>query len=159
MRRLKRRDIVDEEDIVISAFAALCLAAQNGQLAGIADRDELWAMLIVMTNRKAGQRGQYVGAAKRGPGQLIGQAERQDQFGSNLQHLASNSTDPAVKLQHSDAVEQLLAKLNDADLRAIAILKFAGHTIDEIAAEMGYARRTVQRMLSVIRSCWEVEDS
>ena len=50
MRRLKRRDILDKEDFVVSAFAGLCLAARNGQLAGIANRDGLWAMLIVNTN-------------------------------------------------------------------------------------------------------------
>ena len=49
-RRLKRRDILDKEDFVVSAFAGLCLAARNGQLAGIANRNELWAMLIVITN-------------------------------------------------------------------------------------------------------------
>ena len=157
MRRIKRRDIVDEEDIVISAFAALCLAARNGQLAGIANRDELWAMMIVVTNRNVGHREQYAHAAKRDVGSLLNQAERRDKLGSRLQRLACNSADPAEQVQLVDAAELLLAKLDDADLRAIAMLKFAGYTIDEISAEMGYARRTVQRMLSVIRSCWEDE--
>lgn len=158
MRRLKRHDIVDEEDIVVSAFAALCLAARNGQLAGIANRDELWAMMIVITNRNVGHREQYARASKRDAGSLLNQAERRDKFGSRLQRLVSDSTDPAEKMQLADAAEQLLAKLDDADLRAIAMLKSAGYTIDEIATEMGYARRTVQRMLSIIRSCWESEE-
>ena len=65
MRRLKRLDVVDEEDIVISAFAAICLAARKGQLAKIANRNELWAMFLVSIGRKVGQREQYVDAAKR----------------------------------------------------------------------------------------------
>ena len=32
MHRLKQRDIVDEDDVVVSAFAAVCLAARKGQL-------------------------------------------------------------------------------------------------------------------------------
>lgn len=155
MRRLKRHDIVDEEDIVVSSFAGLCLAARNGQLAGIANRDELWAMMVVITNRQVGRRARYANATKRSPDMLLDQIERRDEFGSRLERLQSESPDPATKLELADAAEQLLTKLEDADLRAIAILKLAGHTVDEIAVEMGFARRTVQRMLSTIRSCWE----
>lgn len=155
MRRLKRHDIVDEEDIVVNSFASLCLAARNGQLAGIANRDELWAMMVVITNRQIGQRARYVNASKRSPDMLLDQMERRDEFGSRLERLQGESSDPATKMELADAAEQLLVKLDDADLRAVAILKLAGHTVDEIAAEMGFAHRTVQRMLSTIRSCWE----
>jgi hypothetical protein len=66
MRRLTRKDIVEEEDMVVSAFASLCLAARKGQLSGVKDRNGLWGLMIVATLRKVGQRSEYTQAAKRG---------------------------------------------------------------------------------------------
>jgi DNA-directed RNA polymerase specialized sigma24 family protein len=36
----------------------------------------------------------------------------------------------------------------------VALLKLDGHTNDEIAESIGYTRRTVQRILTVIRQNW-----
>lgn len=52
MKRLKQRDIVDEEDIVVSAFAAVCLAARKGQLAEVFNRTDLWGLMVVATLQK-----------------------------------------------------------------------------------------------------------
>lgn len=157
MKRLKRHDVVDEEDIILSAFAAICLAARKGQLAGVSDRNELWALMFVAIQRKIGQREQYVGAAKRNVNQLLQQADRLDEFGSRLERLVSPSPSPVSEIIRAEDAEELLRKLNDPDLRAVAIMRLAGHSNDEIAVEMGYARRTIQRMLTVIRSCWKAD--
>ena len=38
---------------------------------------------------------------------------------------------------------------------SLALWKLEGYTNDEIAGLMGYTRRTIQRMLAVIRQSWE----
>lgn len=154
MRRLKRSDIVDEEDIVVSAFASLCLAARRGQLAGVKDRNELWALMVVATLRKVGQRKEYTQAAKRDPELVLDQIERRDELGSGMQRLACDAPSPSSVVIRAERVEELLSKLNDPDLRAVALLRLAGHTNDQIAAEMGYTRRSIQRMLALIRRSW-----
>lgn len=158
MRRLKQRDIVDEEDIVISAFADFCLAARSGRLEGIASRDELWGLLVVVTNRKVGQRIQYTSANKRASVSLVDQQVRNNEIGSRLERLVAASPTPERQAQLTEQADQLLVRLNDPDLQAIAVLRLAGYTNDEIAAEMGFSRRTILRMLSLIRTCWKEFD-
>lgn len=47
--------------------------------------------------------------------------------------------------------------LNDPDLERLVVLKLDGHANDEIAVCMGFTRRTIQRMLSLIRVVWQAE--
>ena len=158
MRRQKRHDILDEEDFVVSAFASVCLAARNGRLAGIANRDELWGMLVVATNRKVGQRIQYTNAEKRASVSLLDQHVRNTEIGSRLERLIANSPTPELQALLAEQADKLLARLSDPDLQAIALLRLAGYTNDEIAAEMGFSRRTTFRMVAHIRTCWKEFD-
>lgn len=155
MRRLKRQDIVDEDDIVISAYAALCLAARKGQLAKVLNREDLWGLMVVATLQKIGQRTQYLKADKRSMDLVADNAEVLDEFGSRLERIVCDAHGPESEAIHAERTERLLAKLDDPELRAVAILKIAGHTNDEIAVEMGLTRRTIQRMLNLIRLCWD----
>ena len=50
-----------------------------------------------------------------------------------------------------------LSKLDDEELEQVALRKLDGFTNDEVAERLGYSRRTIQRMLNVIRKCWEEE--
>ena len=91
MRRLARRDIVDEEDVVLSAFASVCMSARNGLLDKVANRDELWGLMIVATQRKVGQRVQYVTAGKRLAEQNADHEAVSYEVGSRLQRLADSA--------------------------------------------------------------------
>lgn len=155
MRRLKRRDIVDEDDIVISAYATLCLAARKGQLAKVLNRQDLWGLMVVATLQQIGKRGQYLKAEKRNPGMVVNQADARDEFGSRLERIISNAPGAESAAIQAERTEQLLAKLANPDLRTVAVLRLAGYSNEEIAAEMGFTRRTSQRMLALIRLCWE----
>lgn len=155
MHRLKQRDIVDEEDVVVGAFAAVCLAARKGQLQTVLNRTDLWGLMVVATLQKIGQRVQYTEAGKRQADKLIRQADGLDEFGSRLERVACDADGPQSEAVHAERVEQLMARLPNPDLRALAILKLAGHTNDEIAKELGFTRRTIQRMLNLIRISWD----
>jgi DNA-directed RNA polymerase specialized sigma24 family protein len=53
--------------------------------------------------------------------------------------------------------QALLAKLNDPNLERVATLKLDGYTNEEIAISIHRTRRTVQRMLDLIRDLWREE--
>ena len=42
-------DYIDEEDVALSVFASLCRGAQCGNFKKLTDREDLWALLLVMT--------------------------------------------------------------------------------------------------------------
>ncbi len=44
--------IEDEEDAALSAFDSFCRGAASGRFPHVADRDDLWRLLVVMTVRK-----------------------------------------------------------------------------------------------------------
>src|SRR5215467_12351216 len=48
-----RRSTADEEDVALSAFDSFWRRAESGQFPQLADRDDLWQLLFVMTVRKA----------------------------------------------------------------------------------------------------------
>src|SRR3954454_7890060 len=47
------RRAADEEDVARSAFDSFCRRAERGQFARLSDRDDLWQVLVVVTERKA----------------------------------------------------------------------------------------------------------
>src|SRR5262249_23097616 len=59
LARIKLRDnprqTADEEHVALSAFASFCLNPERGRFPNLHDRDGLWALLVVITARKAGR--------------------------------------------------------------------------------------------------------
>src|SRR5215469_6576941 len=47
------RRAADEEDVALSAFASFCHDAARGQFPHLADRHDLWRLLVTITARKA----------------------------------------------------------------------------------------------------------
>src|SRR5262249_28101469 len=47
------RRAADEEDVALSAFASFCRAAEAGCFPRLSDRDDLWRLLVTLTERKA----------------------------------------------------------------------------------------------------------
>src|SRR5438105_9866914 len=47
------RRAADEEDVALSAFASFCRGAARGQFPQLADRDNLWHLMVTLTARKA----------------------------------------------------------------------------------------------------------
>jgi DNA-directed RNA polymerase specialized sigma24 family protein len=59
----------------------------------------------------------------------------------------------------ADACRRLLDRLKDPELRAVALWKREGYTIEEIAEKLGCVPRTVDRRLRLIRTAWEQESA
>ena len=54
----------------------------------------------------------------------------------------------------AEECDLLLGSLDDDSLRQVALSRMEGYTNDEIADQLGCARRTVARRLDLIRKTW-----
>lgn len=133
----------DEEDAAISTFHILCTKLQEGHYASLSDRDELWQLMLTVLIRKVGRRVKYQQASKRS-------IARTGQVGFSVDELPAATSD-----EISEECFELIALLNDSNLEQVALLKFEGYTNEEIAAKLNRTRRTIQRMLNLIRSLWQ----
>src|SRR5262249_59008478 len=64
----------DEEDAALSAFDSFCAGAARGRFPRLADRDELWRLLVGLTARQVGGPAQRPGRQERGRGHRPPQA-------------------------------------------------------------------------------------
>ena len=153
------RRAADEEDVALSAFTSFCQRAGDGRFPQLADRDNLWRLLVTITARKAGHLAQHEGRQKRGGKAVVGEAEAPGPADSGSEgpglarYLDPNPT-PQFAAQVAEEYQRLIAILPDADLRSVAQWKMEGYTNEEIAAQLGCALRSVERKLKVIRSLW-----
>src|SRR5438067_355347 len=47
------RIVADEEDVALSAFDSFCQGVEQQRFPQLADRDDLWQLLVLLTARKA----------------------------------------------------------------------------------------------------------
>jgi DNA-directed RNA polymerase specialized sigma24 family protein len=153
LRALPRR-AADEEDVALSAFDSFCRGAADGRFPRLADRDDLWQVLFVITERKAIDLAQYEGRGKRN-WRLLQSADGDSSTPPPLASVAGSEPDPAFAAQVAEECQRLLGKLADDGLRTIAVRKMEGWTNEELATEMGCSVATVERRLRLIRREWE----
>jgi DNA-directed RNA polymerase specialized sigma24 family protein len=142
------RRAADEEDVALSAFDSFCRNAGAGRFPDLADRDSLWRLLAAFVARKVAHRLRDDGRLKRGGGA---------DAGGDVEAVLGREPDPALAAEVADECERLLAALGDADLRRVALLRMEGHSVEEVAAAVGVAPRSVKRKLQLIRGIWERE--
>jgi DNA-directed RNA polymerase specialized sigma24 family protein len=150
----------DEEDVALSAFKSFYRAAEGGRFPQLNDRDDLWQLLIVLTDRKACDLLAFEGRQRRGGGRVLDEAAlgpADASGGRPLAAIASQEPTPAFAAQVAEEYRRLLGLLGDDDLRRIALRKMEGYTVEEIAAELGCVPRTVKRRLQLIRRIWQEE--
>ena len=150
----------DAEDVALSAFDSFFRSAEQGRFPRLNDRDDLWHILVTITGRKAQRLLRDQSRLKRGGGAVLGEsalffAEGNDSNGGGLDRLLSNDPDPGFVAQLTEEFQRLLARIEDEDLKAIAIMKMEGYTIDEMSVKMGRAPATIERKLKVIRVLWQ----
>ncbi len=148
----------DEEDVALSAFASFCRGVECGRFPQLADRDDLWRLLVTITARKALHLVRDEHSQKRG-GAVRDQAalgDRDDSAAEDaaLDEFMGREPTPAFAAQVAEEFQRLLESLGDADLRTIAVSKMEGYTTEEIAAKLRRAPRTIERKLDLIRRRW-----
>jgi DNA-directed RNA polymerase specialized sigma24 family protein len=149
-----RRDAAsDEEDAALSAFDSLCAGLAQGRFPQLADRGDLWRLLVVITTRKVGAQARRQVRQKRG-GRQVRPASDLAEPGSDDDFLArcvGSEPTPEFAAMVAEEYRRLLNRLGDDVLRKVAILRMGGFTADAIAEQFGCARRTVARQLALIR--------
>ena len=155
------RAAADEEDVALSAFDNFCRAAEQGRFPDLADREDLWQILLVLTDRKAMNLMRNARRQKRGGGIVLNEATCLDAATGDgpLSRIPDPEPSPAFTALFAEECQRLLGLLDDFNLRRVALLKMEGYTIKEIAARIGRVPRTVQRWLHLIRQIWERESS
>src|SRR5262245_11365350 len=68
------RRAADEEDVALSAFDSFCRAASQGRFPQLLDRQDLWQVLVLITDRKASDLVQYERRQRRGGGKVLDEA-------------------------------------------------------------------------------------
>jgi RNA polymerase sigma factor (sigma-70 family) len=154
------RRAADEEDVALSAFDSFCRGVEQGRFPQLGDRDDLWAMLVVITVRKAIDLKQHEGRQKRGGGQVGGESVLDELLGDEdgeggIGQVVGAEPTPELAAQVAEEFQRLLAKLGSDELRSIAVWKLEGYTNAEIAAQLDCAEVTVERRLNLIRSVWK----
>jgi DNA-directed RNA polymerase specialized sigma24 family protein len=153
------RRVTDEEDVALSAFHSFCDRVGRGQFPQLADRDDLWRILVTITIRKVAESLRHQTRLKRGGGAVLSQSVKMGDSELDLGMAQALSTEPTPEAaaQFAEDYERLLEKLEDPTLRAVAVRKLEGHSREEIAETLGTSVRTVDRKLTLIRLMWQEE--
>ena len=152
-RRIRRRE--DEEDVLQSMYKSFCLRQQRGGY-DLANRDALWKLLVTITlnktrdvAKKQGRQGRDVGREQTMPGD-----DETDSARWALEQMEATEPSPEEAAILNEALERRLQILSDPELQQIAVWKLEGRTNAEIADELDYTERTVERRLERIRGTW-----
>jgi hypothetical protein len=154
------RRTADEEDVALSAFDSFCQGAQAGRFPRLADRDDLWQVLVLLTARKAGRLRKHEQRQKRGGGRVQTEADlggEDAEAEAALAEVVGREPTPDFAAQVAEECRRLLDLLKEDELRAVALARMEGYGHEEIAERLGCAPRTVQRKLGRIRSLWSRE--
>ncbi len=121
------RRVADEEDAALSAFDSFCRRAEQGHFPDLKDRDGLWALLVVLTARKAADQIKYHLREKRGGGQVRDDAALNREGGepgpSGFDGLEGDGPTPEEAALLAEEVETLLGRLDNPVLRQVAVWK------------------------------------
>jgi len=141
--------VADEEDVALSAFHSFCQAVADHRFPKLANRDDLWQILVMLTARKALDQRKYDQRKKRS------ESATKPLDDMALETFIGQDPDPAFAVMVADEFRSLLNRLGDPELKQIALWKLEGCTNEEIAENLKCTERTVGRRLALIRGIWE----
>lgn len=151
----RHRRLIDPDQIATDAFMALADGVRHGRFTKVRNRDELWQMLTLIASRKTISAQRRLSRSKRGGGWVRGDSVFSDSISNGLHAFVSNDVSPTVAVELEELSQQLLADLPDNQIRKVAILRMAGHSISEIAEKTSFSERTIERKLKLIRKIWQ----
>ncbi len=160
LARKKLRDAprraADEEDVALSAFDSFCRGLRRGRFPQLADRNNLWRLLVTLTARKAFDQVRDERTQKRGGGAVSGESALPgaDSASIGIEQILCREPTPEFAAQVADECRRLLDLLPDAELRSVVTWKMDGETTNQIAARLACAPSTVERKLRRIRGLW-----
>jgi DNA-directed RNA polymerase specialized sigma24 family protein len=150
----KRPDAsADEDDILVSVFDRFFRAAKEDRFARLHDRDDLWQILLMLTERKAADQCRRAAAAKRG-----GDAAAIPIVGNDAADgLQATDPGPEFVAAFNDSLARAISRLTDEKTREVALLRMESYENREIAERVAISLSSVERKLRVIREVWAEE--
>lgn len=146
------RRVEDEEDVALKVFKSLFDGASKGQFEQLANRRDLWNLLVAITRKKSANQIRFLAAKKRG-GANIDEFEKILSSNGYVEPEAPES-DPEIKLELKEHLEFLMSMLEDDCHREVASNRLLGKTNQEIAELIGISVRSVERKLQRVRVRW-----
>ncbi len=152
------RRMADEEDVVINAFQSFFHGVKEDHFHHLADRQDLWQILVMLTSRKAIKQSLHERRQKRGGGHvrtesgIPGPNKQTPEL--NINSVAGAVPTPEFVVMMIQQCDVLIEHLPDERLREIALLRFEGFSNSEIAERLSVHERTIERKLNLIRSHW-----
>lgn len=151
---------VDEDDVAQSVFHNVCRGASAGRFAGVVNRDELWWLLLRITQQKVIDYIRRETTVKRGGGKVITETAisgSHDGSPFSLELIASTDPTPEFLITLEEQTQRLLELLRNDRLRQIALARIEGFTVPEIAADLAISVRSIERKLHLIRKAWAAD--
>jgi DNA-directed RNA polymerase specialized sigma24 family protein len=139
----------DEEDVMVSVFASLYTGLSKQKFPNLHDSDGLWKLLTLITVRKINDRTKQRRALKR-----LGECTNDGSANILLDSYPDRQPEPSIDAMMADECRMMLNQLNDPMLEKIVLLRLDGYSNDEIAQQLNYSRRTIQRMLNLVKDAW-----
>jgi len=151
------RRVSDEEDIAQVVMNSFFEGVRESRFPRLRDRDDLWQVLVMLTERKVVDQVRRQFSRKRrgevGESALLFHQDVGSCMGG-LNDVMAREPSPEFAAEVAEEMERRLGQLQNEELRRIAVLKLEGRTNSEIAKELGCVTRTVERRLELIRNLW-----
>jgi DNA-directed RNA polymerase specialized sigma24 family protein len=148
------RTVVDEEDIANSVLATVCRNAQNGRFPELADRHQLWHLLLKVTRQKVATQKRDAGRLKRGSKVVSNMTDLRQSFEFDEEEIFGIAPLHEMLATASDLAMTMLAQFQDPLLRDIAAMKLDGMTNQEVSEQLGISARSVSRKMRLIRTAF-----
>lgn len=144
---------IEVQDVASSVFTSLWRGARQGRFGRVADRNELWWLLMRLTRNKVANHIRRNTSQKRGGG--MAELSLDSENGQTVAAtLVSPETDPEAAAIFQEEISQFLSRLRDDQMREIAVMKLSGNTNTEIHKALNVSPVTVARKLDFIRETW-----
>ena len=145
--------VYDEEDAAVSALRSVFRGIQGERFPELHDRNNLWRILVVITNRKLRAQWRRETAGRRSHKAVDSNAEP-----VSIEEIIGREPTPEFVAEVMDETEAWLERLADRTLQKILVMRLDGFTNDEIAAQLDCTTRTVERKMERIRLLWNVRE-
>jgi RNA polymerase sigma factor (sigma-70 family) len=151
--QIRRRE--NEEDVLQDMYSSFCRRQRRGEF-DLADRDQLWGLLVRITLCKVRNTANKHRCQKRDVDRERApqSGDEPGALGLDLDGIKERGPGPHEAAVLNEALEQRLDARDDSELRSLALKKLEGWTNAEIAASIGRTERSVKRRLKRIRECW-----
>lgn len=137
----------DAEDAAHAALISFWSQIRSGEYLQDLCRGSLWNLLATITVRKVGKQLRNEAAARRGEGRVLPATDL-----GGTESLADMLS--VLPTQELDLLAAELMESLPVELQQVAMLRLFGHSTEEIAAQLDWTRRKVQRKLEIVRLRW-----